>query len=83
MAREANTNGTLNAYVANGIDVQSGDRFGYKIVAIVYSEHFWAAYRGLTDWSDSRCADSGDKISYDVARELFPTINAVIDNYNY
>ena len=79
MTRDVNENGTLNAYVANGMEILPNDRFGYKIVAVVYSKYFWAAYR---DWSDSRCADNGDKVSHEVARALFPTIDAVIPNYN-
>jgi hypothetical protein len=80
--REANENGTLNAYIVRGDEVQTGDWFGYKIIAVVQSEYFWAAYMGLAHWSDSQTAHSGDKVSHEIAAKLFPTIDAVIPNYN-
>jgi hypothetical protein len=82
MTRTTNSNGTLLAYSVNGGEVQPGDRYGYKIVAVVYSKNFWAAYKGLTDWDDERVADEGDKILHEVAALLFPTINETIPNYN-
>jgi len=83
MTREMNENGTMNAYVVSGDEVNPDDRYGYKIVAVILSEYFWAAYMGLTDWSDARCASSGDKVPYEVAQRLFSTIDAVIPNYNH
>lgn len=79
--RIANEHGTLNAYNISGHEVQTHDRYGYKIIAVVYSEHFWKAYRGLTDWSDEKVASQGDEIPHEVARYLFSTINAMIPNY--
>ena len=83
MAREINENGTINAYIISGDEVKPNDRYGYKIVAVVYGKHFWAAYKGLTHWSDERCASDGDKVLYDIASRIFSTIDAVIPNYNH
>lgn len=80
--RYLNENGTLNAYNICGDEIKVNDYYGYKIVAVIHSEYFWAAYMGLTDWSDDRVAREGDKISYNAAKSLFPTIDATIPNYN-
>jgi hypothetical protein len=80
--REQNENGTLNAYVVGGHEIQPYDNYGYKIIAVIHSKDFWTAYMGLTDWSDYAVASGGDTVSYDIARKLFPTIDAVIPNYN-
>jgi len=81
MTRETNSNGTLNAYVVRGIEVEPNDHYGYKIVAVISGEgHFWSAYMGLTDWSDSRVAAEGDKILPAVAEKLFPTL---ANNFEY
>lgn len=80
--RYINENGTLNAYNICGDEIKPNDRYGYKIIAVVYDESFWAAYMGLTDWDDERVACEGDKISYEIAKRLFSTIDAVIPNYN-
>jgi len=82
MSRNQNTNGTLNPYTAGGADIQPGDHFGYKVIAVIHSEHFWTAYLGLTDWSDVQIASNGDTLSHKTAALLFPTIDAVIPNYN-
>jgi hypothetical protein len=82
MTRETNENGTLNPYVVHGGEIRTGDFFGYKVIAVVHDQYFWAAYRGLTDWSDERVAAEGDKISYEVACSLFPTIAGTIPHYN-
>jgi len=79
--RICNENGTLNAYNISGNEVQPNDHYGYKIIAVIHSEHFWKAYMGLTDWSDEKVASEGDEISHEVARRLFSTIDAVIPNY--
>jgi len=44
---------------------------GFKIIAVIGYNNDWCAYRGLTDWSDERCAAQGDKISKDAAEALF------------
>lgn len=76
MTRTSNSNGTLNAYVVSPGEVRPGDLYGYKVVAVVYSGGFWAAYRGLTDDSDQEVAAYGDKLDRDQAAALFPTLAA-------
>jgi len=81
--RNTNSNGTLDAYNVRGDEVKPLDHYGYKIIAVVQSEHFWAAYMGFTDWDDYRVAAEGDKLPYETAKRLFSTIDAVIPNYNH
>ena len=80
MTRDYNSNGTLNSYTIRADEVKPDDRYGYKIIAVVDSEVFWSAYRGLTDWADEQVAAEGDKISQDVAEKLFPSLAS---NYQY
>jgi hypothetical protein len=40
-------------------------------VAVIGYAHDWAAYQGLTDWSDDRVAMEGDKLSQAAAEALF------------
>ncbi len=55
-------------------EIRNGDRFGYKVMAVIHSDQSWCAYRGNTEWSDEQIAQNGDEISHQVARELFPTL---------
>jgi len=67
--------GTLNPQTICGDEIKPGDRFGYKIVAVVGARGTdWAAYSGPTSWSDAEVASVGDKLSESVAMELFPTL---------
>jgi hypothetical protein len=69
--------GTLNAYMVRGNEVQPGDRYGYKIVAVINEGwNGWAAYRGPTTWSDEKVAANGDAISKEAAEALFSTLAA-------
>ena len=61
---------TLNPVTAIPNDLKLGDKLGFKIIAVI-AHGSWAAYRGLTHWSDERVASEGDKISEDAARALF------------
>ena len=61
---------TLNPRNVIPVNMKTGDRLGYKIIAVI-SQYDWAAYQGLTSWSDDRVARSGDKISAAVAKMLF------------
>ena len=82
MPRDENTNGTLNAYTVYGYEVQSGDRFGYKIVAKVWEDgKSWCAFRGLTDWTDEEVVARGDEVHPSIAEYLFPKIAGNIDTY--
>ncbi len=62
---------TLNPVTANPESLSPDDRLGFKIIAVIGYNNDWCAYRGLTDWSDERCAAQGDKISKDAAEALF------------
>lgn len=52
-------------------DVQPGDAFPIKVVAVVGHADDWAAYYGPTNWSDELIATSGDKLSAAQAKPLF------------
>lgn len=72
--RSLNSNGTLNAFMIQGNEIVTEDRYGYKVVAVV-SFKFWAAYKGFTDWSDEKVASEGDKLDRKTAALLFPTLD--------
>lgn len=44
-----------------------------KVIAITGYSGDWAAYRGPSDWTDSRVARHGDKVIREAAEGLFPT----------
>jgi hypothetical protein len=73
MTRISNTYGTLSSYNISSEEIQDGDLFGYKIIAVVRG-NYWCAYRGSTDWEDEKIALEGDAIQFEVAVILFPTI---------
>ena len=64
-------------YQMRGGEFQLGDRVAVRVVAVVGYDEDWAAYAGLSEWSDYRIANTGDKISYEAARGLFPTLDAM------
>lgn len=69
--------GTLNPYLVQGDEIEPGDRYGYKVVAIIHQGwNGWAAYRGPTTWSDEHVAANGDPVSQEAAEALFPTLAA-------
>ena len=52
--------------------LKPGDALGYKVIAVVGgSGRDWAAYAGLTDWTDEEVIRGGDKISKEAAEALF------------
>jgi hypothetical protein len=65
---------TLNPVAVRPYELKTGDRLGYKIIAVIHyakdGSGFWAAYKGLTDWDDD-VARGGDKLSQEVAEMLF------------
>lgn len=79
--RSVNSNGTLNPYVLYPSEVKPKDRVGYKVIAIHHGVT-WAAYRGLTDWSDDKVQNEGDKLDEKVARLLFPVMDNLGVPYN-
>ncbi len=52
-------------------DVQDGDAFPIKVVAVAGFAGDWAAYVGPSDWPDLRVADAGTKIGDKTAKALF------------
>ena len=70
--------GTLNPYEVQGDEVQEGDRYGYKLIAVIHvGWSGWAVYRGPTAWSDEHVAENGDCVSEEAAKALFPTLAAL------
>ena len=53
-------------------------RQGYKVVAVVGWANDFAAYQYYVTSSNEECARSGDKISSDEARSLFPELKDYI-----
>jgi hypothetical protein len=66
---------TLSSYTITGAEIQDGDIYGYKIIAVIHGDS-WAAYRGSTADKDEDIACNGDKIPYVAAQVLFPTLDA-------
>ena len=60
-----------NRYATQSDDVQDGDAFPFKIVAVAGQNNDWAAYWGPSSWSDERVAQEGDKLRREVAEPLF------------
>lgn len=81
MSRVKNNFGTLNAYIVQGDELMKNDRYGYKIIAVIFDENTWCVYRGLTDWEDEEVVSDGSMIPYDAAKILFPTLAQNIANY--
>jgi hypothetical protein len=52
------------------------DTVTVKIVAVIGHGEQWAAYLGLSDWTDDKVARDGDKLLAIAAEALFPTIAA-------
>jgi hypothetical protein len=52
-------------------NLNTGDRLGFKIIAVIGGMGDWAAYAGPTNWSDDKVSKVGDKISKEAAEELF------------
>jgi hypothetical protein len=75
--------GTLNAYQVRPDEVKGGDRFGYKVVAVV-DEYvpIWRAYFGPSSWTDDHVARNGDALTEAQAFALFPALAATDRNYH-
>ena len=61
----------VNKYTVRPMNIQRGTAAAIKIVAVAGDDD-WAAYYGLSDWSDERVAEEGDKIDRAAAALLFP-----------
>lgn len=65
------TESTINPVTVHPNDLTAGMRLGFKVIAVIGSGNDWAAYRGLTDWTDEEVATGGDKLSQEQAEALF------------
>jgi hypothetical protein len=74
MREKYDVNSVMNPYIVEPSEVTAGDKFGYKIVACIWSLDEWCAFRAPTNWSDDRVAKEGDEILEDVANSIFPTL---------
>ena len=81
MVRIYNKENTLNSYSITPNEIEVGDRFGYKIIAVVYGKDSWFAYKGLSHWTDNEVTIKGDLVLYDVAKFLFPTLANTLEYY--
>lgn len=58
-------------------DVEIGDAFAIKIVAVVYPPDregcraHWCAYRGRSEWTDDQVVQMGDQLLEEHARSVF------------
>ena len=62
---------TVNPVTVSPSDLRASDVLGFKVVAVIGYGHDWAAYRGLTDWTDEDVAERGDKLDKKTAEGLF------------
>ena len=62
---------TLNPVTIRPNELKPDDRLGYKIIAVIGFANDWAAYKGLTYWTDDEVANGGDKLSKQEAELLF------------
>ena len=60
-----------NLIMTSPSDVEQGDAFAIKVVAVAGYANDWAAYIGPSDWSDERVAEMGDKLFPEQAGPLF------------
>ena len=70
MTRIINSEGSLNAYNVQGNEVFPNDMYGYKIVAKIWNETCWCAFRGDTSWSDERVWANGEEIPYEAVKNF-------------
>jgi len=62
---------TLNPVQVIPATLKPGDVLGFKVIALIGYAGDWAAYEGLTSWTDDEVAALGDKISQKAAEALF------------
>lgn len=58
------------------IDVEPGDAFAFKVVAVVSDIGTWTAYRGPSDWSDEKVAAQGSLLLRSQVHLLFYVLMA-------
>jgi hypothetical protein len=54
------------------VDLRPDDAIALRVVAVVGYGGEWAAYMGLSDWTDEDVVHQGDKILREAAEGLFP-----------
>jgi hypothetical protein len=63
---------TLEAYNISPDEIQSGDQFGYKVIAVLDNAgHYWSAFKGYSSWSDDFIRENGERLPKGVACALF------------
>ena len=60
-----------NLVTTSPSDVEDGDAFAIKIVAVAGRDEDWAAYMGPSDWTDEEIAQAGNKLLEKQAEPLF------------
>ena len=65
-----------NKVTTRPCDVETGDAFAVKVVAVTGHDDDWVAYEGPSTWSDQLVADSGDKLLAKQAEPLFYVLRA-------
>jgi len=60
-----------NLQTVSPSDVQDGDAFALKIVAVAVPDNTWFAARGPTSWRDKQVAEYGGLLCEDQAIRLF------------
>ena len=60
-----------NLITTSPSDVEPGDAFAIKVVAVAGYADDWAAYIGPSYWPGERVAEQGDKLSPEQAGPLF------------
>jgi hypothetical protein len=81
MTREKNANGTLYPSLILPDEIRDGDRYGYKIIAVINDDGSWCAYWGSTSLEDDTVSTAGGIVPYELARELFPVIDRAVSRY--
>lgn len=70
-----------NLITASPSDVEGGDAFAVKVVAVAGFGDDWSAYRGPSDWPDQLVAEQGDKLLRRAAEALFYVMAASNRHY--
>jgi hypothetical protein len=68
---EENKMEILNPVMVRPNELNPGDKLGFKVIAVIGYGGDWAAYYGLTCWTDEEVAEGGDKLNKDAAEKMF------------
>ena len=61
----------LNPIMVRPSELKPDDKLGFKVIAVIGTGGDWAAYYGLTSWTDEEVAAGGDKLNKEAAENLF------------